>query len=104
MNVKPIAALSAACAVLFAAPAIAGGYGTAYDTRAGSGASLLQRDQAFQSMPMDVSHRSVAHQSHSDHSDHGDRSDQGVGGSEPGGSQSGKRAPSDTIDPMYRGG
>jgi len=93
MNAKPFAALMAACLALLAAPAFADAYGPASDSRSGNGAPASQDDQSAQSMRSGETQSSVMHKNHG-----------GVGGSESPGSQSGKRAPDDTLDPMYHGG
>ncbi|MCP3708859.1 hypothetical protein M3I54_18000 [Paraburkholderia sp. CNPSo 3274] len=87
MNAKTIVALLVACSASLAAPAFAGAYVPASDSRSDSGAPATQSGQT---MPSPYS--SVVHKNHR-------------GGSASARSQSGKRAPGgDSIDPMYRGG
>ncbi|CAD6555433.1 hypothetical protein ACFQ3P_26450 [Paraburkholderia sabiae] len=89
MNTKLIGALLAACFASFAMPVLAGGYDAASDARTGG--------------VVKASH--VGHHAQHDGANpaavksHGD-----VGGSGTGKSESGRRVPTDTIDPMYRGG
>lgn len=84
MNAKTIAALLVACSASLAAPAFAGAYVPVSGSRTDSGAPATQSGQTMPSL-----HSSVVHKSHG-----------GVTARSP----SGKRAPGDSIDPMYRGG
>ena len=88
MNAKTIAALLVACSASRAAPAFAGAYEPGSDCRSDSSAPATRSDQTTPS-----THIRVAHKNHG-----------GVGGSVSVRSQSGKRTPDDTIDPMYHGG
>jgi hypothetical protein len=91
MKAKSIAALLVASCASVAAPAFAGGYGqTLCDS---TGAPVSQRGQTAKAKATAYGQHSVI-----------DRNRSGVGGAESGRSQSGRRAPSDSIDPMYRGG
>lgn len=94
MKAKPLVALLAVCVSTVAVPSFAGGYGTA------------------SSSDYSVAHAHVSHHAHAvrtrtakpGQTGVGDRSQDGVGGDEFTRSQSGHRAPSDTLDPMYHGG
>ena len=88
MNAKSIAALLVACSALLSVPAFAGGYGPTPDSRSDSGPPATRSGQTTPS-----THISVVRKNHG-----------GVGGSVSVRSQSDKRAPDDTIDPMYHGG
>jgi hypothetical protein len=100
MKAKSIAALLVASSALLAAPAFAGGYGQTSFDRTDVGARVSQRGQTAQTKATAEGPGSAVD---------GNRSgvggdDSGVGGDESVRSQSGRRAPADSIDPMYRGG
>ena len=88
VNAKTFVALLVACSASLAAPAFAGVYLPASDSRSDSGAPSTQSSQTTPS-----TYSSVVHKNH-----------RGVSGSASARSQSGKRAPGESIDPMYRGG
>jgi hypothetical protein len=93
MKAKSIATLLVASAVSLAAPAFAGGYGQTSVSRTDVDAPASQRGQAAQTKAASEGQGSAVDGNHS-----------GVGGAESVKSQSGRRAPADSIDPMYRGG
>jgi hypothetical protein len=93
MKAKSIAALLVASSASLAAPAFAGGYGQTSVYRTDVGAPVSQRGQTAQTKAAAEGQGSVV-----------DGSRSGVGGDESVRSQSGRRAPADSIDPMYRGG
>ncbi|MGT2475739.1 hypothetical protein [Paraburkholderia terrae] len=89
MNAKLIGALLLACVTSFALPAVAGEDGPASSPQTGG---VVKASHAGQNAQMTVPDKTRP----GNHS--------GVGGVEPGKSQSGKREQPDSIDPMYRGG
>ena len=93
MNAKLIGALLAACSASFATSVLAGG---------DSSASGVQTDGVVHAaQPVHDAQVMSAHdgKSHANSKNQG-----GVGGMGAGKSESGRREPRDTIDPMYRGG
>ncbi|PRX36362.1 hypothetical protein B0G75_101551 [Paraburkholderia sp. BL18I3N2] len=93
MKVRSIAALLVASITLLAAPAFAGGNDQTSSDRSDVATSVVHRSQTTQAKAAAEGHGSVVDVNHS-----------GVGGSESGKSQSGRRAPGDSINPMYHGG
>ena len=93
MKARPIAALLVASSALLVAPAFAVGDDQTSSYRSDVGASVSHRSQTAHTKATAEGHGSVVDGSHG-----------GVGGSESGKSQSGRRAPGDSINPMYRGG
>lgn len=93
MKAKSIAALLVACAAALAVPSIASGYGPALSYGSDAGAPASQRGQAVHTKAAEDGQGSVV-----------DEKRKGVGGEESIRSHSGRRAPTDSIDPMYRGG
>lgn len=93
MKAKSLAALLVASSASLAAPAFAGGDGQSSFYRTDVGAPVSQRGHAAQTKAVARAHGSSVG---------GTRS--GVGGEESVKPQSGRRAPTDSIDPMYRGG
>jgi len=93
MKAKSIAALLVASSASLTAPAFAGGYGQSSFDCTDVGAPVSQRGQTAQTKATAEGQGSAVD---------GNRS--GVGGDESVRSQSGRRAPADSIDPMYRGG
>ncbi|MFM0056015.1 hypothetical protein PQR64_10360 [Paraburkholderia phytofirmans] len=93
MKVRSIAALLVASSALLAASAFAGGNDQTPSYRSDVAASASHRGQTAQAKAAAEGHGSVVDVNHS-----------GVGGSESGKSQSGRRAPGDSINPMYHGG
>jgi len=89
MNAKIIGALLLACVTSFALPAFAGDDGPASSPRAGG---VVKASHAAHSAQMATPDKATP----GNHS--------GVGGVDPGKSQSGRREQPDSIDPMYRGG
>jgi hypothetical protein len=93
MKAKSVAALLVASSALLAVPAFAGGNDPTSPYRNDVGVSVSHRGHSAQTKAAAEGHGSVVNGNHG-----------GVGGSEPGKSQSGRRAPGDSINPMYRGG
>ncbi|KAA1000885.1 hypothetical protein FVF58_39705 [Paraburkholderia panacisoli] len=93
MKAKSLAVLLVASCASLAAPAFAGGDGQTSLYRADVGSPVSHRGHAVQTKAAVKAHGSAV-----------DGSRSGVGGAESGKSQSGRRAPADSIDPMYRGG
>jgi hypothetical protein len=94
MKVNRVAALLLACSASLAGPAFAGGYGAASAYRPDADASMSQHMQAAHAKAAVEEGRGNA----------ADENHGGVGGDDYVRSQSGRRAPGDSIDPMYRGG
>jgi len=93
MNVRSIAAVLVASIALLSAPAFAGSDDQSSSYRNDVAASVAHRGQTAQAKAAAEGHDGVVDVNHS-----------GVGGSESGKSQSGRRAPGDSINPMYHGG
>ncbi len=93
MKARSIAVLLVASSASMAAPAFAGGNDQTSSYRSDVAASVAHRGQTAQAKAAAEGHGSVVDVNHS-----------GVGGAEPVKSQSGRRAPGDSINPMYRGG
>jgi len=93
MKAKSIAALLVAGFASLAVPAYAGGYGPASADCGNVGAPASQHGQTAHTKAAEDGDGSVV-----------DKKRSGVGGDESGRSQSGRRAPANSIDPMYRGG
>ena len=92
MKTKIIATLLVVSSASLAAPAFASGYGPAPFYRPDVGEPAAQRSQSAQMLAAEVSPGSMVDESRS-----------GVGGDESVRSQSGGRAPADSVDSMYRG-
>ncbi|WP_168791001.1 hypothetical protein [Paraburkholderia aromaticivorans] len=92
MKTKFIVALLVACSASLAAPAFASGYGPAPFYRPDVGESAAQRSQSAQTLAAEGSPGSMV-----------DGNGSGVGGNESVRSQSGARAPADSVGVMYRG-
>ncbi|SAL69713.1 hypothetical protein AWB67_03984 [Caballeronia terrestris] len=88
MKTISIAAVLVASSMSLAMPAMAGGYGNDHFDRVNADAPASQPVQAAHS-----AHPNAAGANHGD-----------VGGDEPVRTESGRRAPGDSIDAMYRGG
>lgn len=93
MKAKFIAALVVASSAALAAPAFASGYGPAPYYHPDTGAPASQRGLSAQTTAVEQGKGSMVEENHS-----------GVGGDDPVRSESGTRAPADSIGPMYRGG
>jgi hypothetical protein len=93
MKTKSVAALLVASSVSLTAPAFAGGYGQTSLHHADAGAPVSQHGETAQTKAAAEGQDSA-----------GDANHGGVGGDESVRSQSGRRAPADSIDPAYRGG
>jgi hypothetical protein len=93
MKAKSIAALLVASAASLAVPSIASAYGPAASYGSDVGAPASQRGQSVHTKAVEDGQGSVV-----------DEKRRGVGGEESIRSRSGRRAPTDSIDPMYRGG
>ena len=93
MKAKIIAVLLAASSALLAVPSFAGGYVPACVDSGEAGAPASPRGQAAHTKAAEEGGGSVV-----------DKKRSGVGGDESGRSESGRRSPPDSIDPMYRGG
>jgi hypothetical protein len=91
MKVKFITSLLVASSAALAAPAFASGYGPAPVYRPDVGAPVSQRGQSVHTMAAEEGQGNVI-------------DERSIGGDESVRSQSGGRAPADSIDPMYRGG
>ena len=93
MKARFIATLLVASAASLAVPAYAGGYGAASVYGGDVGEPASERGQTAHTKAPQDGDGSVV-----------DKKRSGVGGDESGTSQSGRRSPRDSIDPMYRGG
>jgi hypothetical protein len=93
MKAKFIAALLVTSFASLAVPSYAGGYGPASVDCGDPGVPASQRGQTAHTKAAEDGDGSVVDKKHS-----------GVGGDESGRSESGRRSPPDSIDPMYRGG
>ncbi|WP_205968359.1 hypothetical protein [Paraburkholderia sp. Tr-20389] len=93
MNAKLTGALLAACFSSFAMPVLAGGYDTASDVRTAGVIKASHAGQTAQTVSPHGGKRSEGSKTHG-----------GVGGTDSGKSDSGRREQPDSIDPMYRGG
>ncbi|CAB3793078.1 hypothetical protein LMG28614_03644 [Paraburkholderia ultramafica] len=93
MKAKSIAALLVASSASLAVPSIASGYGPSPSNGSDAGAPAAQRGQTIHAKAAEDGQGSVVGVKR-----------RGVGGEESVRSQSGRRVPTDSIDPMYRGG
>ncbi|SAK88098.1 hypothetical protein AWB81_04617 [Caballeronia arationis] len=93
MKAKSVAVLLVASAASLAVPCFAGSYGQASQGRECTGVPVRHHAQTAHTKVMKEGQGSAV-----------DGMSGGVGGDETGHSQSGRRAPSDSIDATYRGG
>lgn len=93
MKAKSIVVLLVACAASMAVPCFAGSHAQASPNRGCTGLAVTHHAQTARTKAMKEGQGSAV-----------DGTSGGVGGDEAGRSQSGRRAPGDSIDAMYRGG